>query len=409
MEKEQILNDTENYKIFAVSGGPDSMYMLDLFHKTYPEMKIMVAHVNYHFRDDSDVDEKIVRDYCRKEHIKFRTREIDPKVYDDLKWNFEEYARNVRYDFFRELAQKNHADAVFVAHNQNDLVETFLLQQDRHNLVEYYGLKPLVQRDGFYIYRPLLMFKKSEILAQNAEHNLPYAIDATNKDRKYARNKIREELKEAEFPTYMEQIEELNQQLAKDQAFAKDYLAKNFKNHMLEISKGFKNYRFQVQKLIFIYFLEALGQSTLLLKRKKNTLQELIKLASNDDKPFITLELRDEVFVKDFNKVYLVEKNFFKTYKILLSSEEDIQSLKAVFRKPVADWIKADNFRFPYELTNDYNDYKSYAKVKNKRANRYFIDQKIPYRNRYLNPALIRISDKQIVNIKVFSKYEIIN
>jgi tRNA(Ile)-lysidine synthase len=83
--------------------------------------------------------------------------------------------------------------------------------------------------------------------------------------------------------------------------------------------------------------------------------------------------------------------------------------LKAVFRKPVADWIKADNFRFPYELTNDYNDYKSYAKVKNKRANRYFIDQKIPYRNRYLNPALIRISDKQIVNIKVFSKYEIIN
>jgi hypothetical protein len=47
--------------------------------------------------------------------------------------------------------------------------------------------------------------------------------------------------------------------------------------------------------------------------------------------------------------------------------------------------------------------------VKSKRANRYFIDQKIPYRNRYLNPALIRIADKQIVNIKVFSKYEIIN
>jgi tRNA(Ile)-lysidine synthase len=85
MEKEQILNDTENYKIFAVSGGPDSMYMLDLFHKTYPEMKIIAAHVNYHFREDSDLDEKIVRDYCRKEHIKFRSRKIDPKVYDDLK------------------------------------------------------------------------------------------------------------------------------------------------------------------------------------------------------------------------------------------------------------------------------------------------------------------------------------
>jgi len=409
MEKEQILNDTENYKIFAVSGGPDSMYMLDLFHKTYPEMKIIAAHVNYHFREDSDLDEKIVRDYCRKEHIKFRSRKIDPKVYDDLKWNFEEYARNIRYDFFRELAQKNHADTVFVAHNLNDVVETYLLQQARNNLVEYYGLKPLVQRDGFYIFRPLLMYKKSEILAQNAEHNLPYAIDATNKDRKYARNRIRAELQEAEFPMYIEQIEELNQQLAKDQAFAKDYLSKNFKHHMLDITKGFKNYRFQVQKLIFIYFLEALGQSTLLLKRKKNTLQELIKLASNDEKPFITLKLRDEVFVKDFNKVYLVEKNFFKTYKILLSSDEDIQDLKVSLRKPVEAWIKADKARYPYELTNNYPDYKSYAKVKSKRANRYFIDQKIPYRNRYLNPALIRIADKQIVNIKVFSKYEIIN
>jgi len=181
------------------------------------------------------------------------------------------------------------------------------------------------------------MFKKSEILAQNAEHNLPYATDLTNQNQKYARNKIRAGLKEAEFPVYLEQIEELNQQLAKDQAFAKDYLEKNFQDHMLEISKGFKNYRFQVQKLIFIYFLEALGQSTLLLKRKKNTLQELIKLASNEDKPFITLELRDEVFVKDFNQVYLVEKNFFKTYKILLSSDEDVQTLKKVLRGPVAD------------------------------------------------------------------------
>ncbi|MBP5279662.1 MAG: tRNA(Ile)-lysidine synthetase, partial [Erysipelotrichaceae bacterium] len=82
------LNKDLRYLI-AVSGGPDSMALLDMCLKQ--DVYLEVAHMNYHHRDTADRDEKIVRNYCRKNKIKFHKADYND---DQRKGNFQNNARN---------------------------------------------------------------------------------------------------------------------------------------------------------------------------------------------------------------------------------------------------------------------------------------------------------------------------
>ena len=89
------INLKNNRYLIAVSGGPDSMALLDIVRNK--KKYIEVAHVNYHKRDSAINDEKLVRRYCRKYKIKFHLLDVYP---DEVKGNFQSYARDKRYEFF---------------------------------------------------------------------------------------------------------------------------------------------------------------------------------------------------------------------------------------------------------------------------------------------------------------------
>ena len=170
--------------VVACSGGPDSMALLDQLNKQGKD--IVVAHVNYKHRDTADRDENIVKDYCKKYDIPVR---VCYPVHE--KGNFQAWARDVRYAFFEEVADAFDAKILYVAHQMDDVIETYLFQKNRNMICDWYGLKEKSIRQGYQIIRPLLNFTKSELQQYCNENGVSFGIDESNLTNHYTRNVIR--------------------------------------------------------------------------------------------------------------------------------------------------------------------------------------------------------------------------
>ena len=181
--------------ILGVSGGPDSMCMLnilkDLQNTNLKKLnyKIIVAHVNHMIRKEAIEDEKYVEDYCKKNNIEFYSKSIDiPKIVNTKKIGEEEAGRIARYEFFDELLEKTKANKIAIAHNKNDKVETVLMNELRGSGLS--GLKGIEPRRGKYI-RPLIEIEREEIEKYCEENKLEPRIDKTNFENIHTRNKLR--------------------------------------------------------------------------------------------------------------------------------------------------------------------------------------------------------------------------
>lgn len=201
------LNKKEKY-ILACSYGPDSMCLFDLLLKENYNFEI--AHVNYHLREEEPKEMEDMKRICEKNNIKLHV--ID--VFMPEGANEEGWAREVRYDYFDELAKKLNTYNVLVAHNQDDLIETFLLQKKRNNVVSYYGLKEIMKYKNINVIRPLLKYKKSDLQSYCDENKVHYGIDWSNFDTNYERNEIRKNIvscmSEKDREKTIKEIENLN-------------------------------------------------------------------------------------------------------------------------------------------------------------------------------------------------------
>ncbi len=197
--------------LVACSHGPDSMALLHLMmQKT---AKIVVCHVNYHKRNISDFEEESMRAFCLQNNLGFEKFDA-PKT---SRGNFQSWARELRYQFFADMYEKHQAKALFVAHQQDDLIETYLIQKQRKSRVNYYGIEPIIHMKNMTIIRPLLSFSKQDLLDYCHENRVPFSIDMSNFETKYLRNKIRLEvvakLTEIERYQILKEINENNDAL----------------------------------------------------------------------------------------------------------------------------------------------------------------------------------------------------
>ncbi len=176
--------------IVGVSGGPDSMCMVDVLRKIAKKtgINIVIAHVNYGLRgNDSINDEKLVQKYAKKYNIN-----LEILVCEDVSDGNENVWRNIRYDFFNKVANKYKTNKIAVAHTKNDQAETIL-----EHLIRGSGLQGLsgmsyISTNG--IIRPLLTVTRSDVLRYCKENNVSYNIDKTNEDSSFMRNRLRNEL-----------------------------------------------------------------------------------------------------------------------------------------------------------------------------------------------------------------------
>lgn len=186
--KQQKLCNNDNHILLAISGGVDSVVMLDLFIRA--KYRISIAHCNFQLRgNESERDEQFVKKLGEDQKVKVYTKQFDTKAYaHENKVSIQVAARELRYVWFEELIQKEGLNYVAVAQHADDQAETFFI-----NLLRGSGLSGLrgmpVKRDN--IIRPLLFAKRDDIESYAHERNLLFREDSSNKEDTYLRNKIR--------------------------------------------------------------------------------------------------------------------------------------------------------------------------------------------------------------------------
>lgn len=191
--------------ILGVSGGPDSMALLYLFYKS--KIPVFVVHINYKMRGlESDADQKFVEDMAFMWGFECCTIRLEK---EKLTGNFQDWARNERYQIFRALKKEHNARGIAVAHHSDDQIETILSKLLRGG--GFTSWKGLQLWNG-EIFRPLLHYSKNEIIKFCDNESIPYRQDSSNESNKYARNALRNvvfPIFEKFFPGWMINLEQV--------------------------------------------------------------------------------------------------------------------------------------------------------------------------------------------------------
>ncbi len=180
--------------VVAVSGGPDSVCLLDILLQMKDELGVdlMVAHFDHGLRPEEDESETaFVRDLATTLNLAFQTEKASSLAVEDGR-SLEEKAREARYSFLERVREKQDAQKIALGHNLNDQAETVIMRLLRGSGSSGLSGMPPV-RDNKII-RPLIDLKREEIEAYLDERNLTYVTDSSNLATHYLRNKIRLEL-----------------------------------------------------------------------------------------------------------------------------------------------------------------------------------------------------------------------
>ena len=178
--------------VVAVSGGPDSLALLDLLYqiKEQYHFRLLAAHLDHQLRPDSFKEEKIISAYCQNKSIEL-INEKWPQSLQPL-GGVEAAARKYRYDFLVKIMRNYQGDYLLTAHHMDDLLENILLKFIRSgNPSEMNSLRAISEMQGMTLLRPLLNVTKADLLEYDKKHHIPYVIDQTNNEDDTLRNKLR--------------------------------------------------------------------------------------------------------------------------------------------------------------------------------------------------------------------------
>lgn len=370
--------------LLAISGGVDSMVLLDLFKKL--PYQITVAHCNFNLRSDaSDLDEELVVQYCENNNIKYFVNSFNTEEYAELhKQSIQIAARELRYKWFDEVLKNNDLDYLITAHHLDDSVETFLINFTRGTGLD--GLLGIPEVNKQTI-RPLLIFSRSQILDYATENNISWREDASNATTKYLRNKIRHDVipifkeKNSDFlHSFQQTISNLNEikdlvtdasEIVKKQvSISTDYILeidiqklKAFEKYKAYLYQWFKDFGFTAWDDIYNLLDAESGKKILsskyILLKNRNSLV-LKELSSINNDIFL-------IFEADKSIVYPITLIF----ESLISENHDIQNKNQIcvdsnqlkYPLKLRRWEKADYF-FPIGMKGK------------KKLSKYFKDEK---------------------------------
>ncbi len=237
LQKEELFKKDDRF-LLGVSGGPDSLTMLDLFLKLKSEvnLKLAVFHLNHLFRTEASAEAEFVKNLCDNYNVECYIEEFDvPFFAKRNSLSPEQAAREIRMNFLFERAKKLGIKKIALAHNKNDLVETVFLNIIRGcGLSGLSGIEPKTFIQGLIIIHPLLKIRREEIEDYCVKENLNPRHDKSNQKTIYTRNKIRHEVIpyiEKEINPSLKDVVERMANLVKEE---NDYLKTVTENKLLE-------------------------------------------------------------------------------------------------------------------------------------------------------------------------------
>ncbi len=271
MNKQKITNFITKHQlitpgstvILGLSGGPDSVFLLHFLAAWHKEgiIHLIAAHLDHGWRDESYQDMVFCKELCTQLGIPFVTAHAC-EFQIPQKGSKEEIGRILRRLFFEQVAQKNNARIIALAHHKDDQLETFFLRLIRGSSIA--GLTGIKPKQGLYV-RPLLEVSKAEIVSYLAANQHVYMKDQTNDSLDFLRNRIRhiiipafKRTDERSYQTLMQTIKSLQETddfLAQHTKQLFDSIA-TIKNDMKALQLSlFKNLHPAMQKNIVLYWL----------------------------------------------------------------------------------------------------------------------------------------------------------
>ncbi len=330
----EFLNESikENDKIvIACSGGPDSMVLLSLLCNLRKEkdFNIICAHVNHNKREESESEALMVEDFCKKNKVTFEMTKFE----EYEKGNFEAIARKKRYEYFEKVMKKYKTKKLFTAHHGDDLAETILMRITRGSTLRgYSGFTKYNNSEWYELYRPLIFVTKQEIIEYADENKIPYAIDKSNKDQKYTRNRFRyqilPELKKEEpnvdkkFLNFSEKIDEAASYIDE---VVDEKIKEMYKDNSLNLIK-FNYEKPYIKKMIIKELLGRIYDDDVIYLKDKHV--DMIIKTVNSDRPNLEVVLPKKMRVlKRYDKLIFTNEEFIKnSYHYLFDERLEINN-----------------------------------------------------------------------------------
>ena len=325
--KEAVLRTIKKYNlinandkiVLGVSGGPDSLFMLDILNKLKEKLQfqIVVAHINHKIREEADSEEEFVRQFCERINVEFYSKRIEVVKYaNNNKIGLEEAGRKIRYEFFDEVAEITNSNKIAIAHNKNDKVETIIMNLLRGSGVTgLQGIQPIKDNK---IIRPIIEIEREDIENYCNENNLEPRIDISNLDNTYTRNKIRNVvipyIKEEFNPNFIETITRLSEVITEENKFLKNITEQAYRRILIEKKdkeivldlKKFNNEELIIRNRLILHTATALNGNCQGIE--KIHIQDIIKLCSNNiGNKFLTPNKTLKVLIKD-KKIFFIKQ-----------------------------------------------------------------------------------------------------
>lgn len=405
IQREGLLGEGDSV-VAGVSGGPDSIVLLDILSRLKKEMdlKITVAHFNHKIRGrEADRDEEFVKQICSERRIEFvcgRLKKKSGKM-------SEEKLRKERYAFLKKLAQEKNAK-IALGHHIDDQVETILIRLFRGTGIG--GIVGMLPVSGNLI-RPLLCITRSEVEEYARERKLKFVVDSTNKDPYYTRNFIRLKvipLIKKKFPEVENALVRLSRTAFEDSLLLRE-MAKtiycsevkkekeSLKVNAFKLSSIPAALRKRVISLLLEYEFEISSQYSVIQKIEKlffsrenkrlNVKKGLIVEKAGEDIIFsrsgiqkseylIKVEkIPDSVFIKEIDLKLCFEKIKGKMASFNSEKETLFDYDKITFPLYITTWKRGD-YMFPFGIEGK------------KKLKDLFVEGKIPAIRRYLYPVI---------------------
>lgn len=375
--------DKQNKYIVGVSGGVDSMTLLDML--VYRGYEVIVCHVNYHYRHDSNIDTQIVLAYCKKHNLTFEKFDVD---HSNLQGNFQMEAREIRYNFFRSVYDKYRAHGVIVGHHYDDDVESKVMAYNQNRIFGFMGIKDVSCVKDMSIYRPLLNKKKSDLYKYALEHKVNYHEDYTNFMDDFYRDSIRnvflKEVSKERLDAILLFCNEHNVKYVLKQKQIDVYLKLYKQNEYLHFSSIKDGIVYDVIYSLLKLYLYPPMISKLLI-------EEVIKQCQCT-KPQIEVMLPDGYsFYKEYDQVFVCKSEVFDKYCLRFDEMKEYRSVYFSLCKEGNEnegvcFLDED---FPIVVRTILPGDRIKTKGGTKKVSRLFIDHKVPKRLRQTWPIVL--------------------
>lgn len=305
--------------ILGCSGGPDSVFLLEVLLRMREEfnLTLTLVHINHLFRgEDADRDENFVKKLGKQHNIQvFVKRKSMENMAKDNKITLEEAGREIRYSFFDEVTEKVNGNKIVLAHNLDDQIETFLFRLIRGSSIE--GLQGISEKRDNVI-RPINNVYKSDIMEYLDGNDIEYMLDYTNFENDYTRNSIRLDLipfiekrynpkfKE-KIKNFMGEIKEINKIIEPDYSLYID------EKNIIDVEKLLNVESEYIRGKIINYYLNT---NNISVSRKKiNGILSILNLGGTKK---IKLN-KDYTLIKEYAKIFLSKE--LKEEKVLENKE----------------------------------------------------------------------------------------